>query len=201
MEGKFLASLEPRKTCLRSRRPGPAHSGGSFRKPGREMLLPTPRLPLTCARKAPRCWGGGPWAPRGFPGKGVSGHPCSGGPLGQVLPRGGVPGPGWIVLLVCIAWGGKGGGESPDPSQESLPLLLRRPLPGSPGASRGPAPLRPVPCPPLRTPPPVPVQVSPTSSSWSQLCCPHARAGQSLSEDSLPLQPTSSSQMGPVPGP
>lgn len=34
----------------------------------------------------------------------------------------------------------------------------------------------------------------------SQLCCPHARAGQWLSEDSLPLQPTSSSQMGPGAG-
>lgn len=149
MEGKFLASLEPRKTCLRSRRPGPAHSG-SFRKPGREMLLPTPRLPLTCARKAPRCWGGGPWAPRGFPGKAVSGHPCRGGPLGQVLPRGGVPGPGWIVLLVCIAWGGKGGGESP------------RPVSGVLAAAAPEAPARISRCesgpraPPPRAPPPAP---------------------------------------------
>lgn len=162
-----------------------------------------PSHALTWARRVPRCWGGGPRAPGAAPGDSVSRCPCSGGPLGQVLCRGRVPGPGGVVLLICMALGEFGEGLSPIPSQRSL-LLPQTPLPESLGATLGPptpwtrlhAPGHPLPPPSL-----VPVQVNPTSSSWSQLCCPHAPAGQSLSEASVPLQPMSSSQMGPVPGP
>ena len=46
-----------------------------------------------------------------------------------------------------------------------------------------------------------PVQVTPTSSLWAQLCFPQEAAGHSDSEASVPIQPTSSSQMGPAPQP
>lgn len=46
-----------------------------------------------------------------------------------------------------------------------------------------------------------PVQVTPTSSLWAQLCFPQEAAGHSDSEASVPTQPTSSSQMGPAPQP
>lgn len=129
---------------------------------------------LTWDREAPHLWGGDPRAPGAAPGGSVSRRPCSGGARGRVLSGGGVPGPGGIVLLVGVALGGTGRG-----------LAL--------SSLRGPPAPRPA--------APVPVQVSTTSSSWSQLCCPQAPAGQALSEASVPLQPTSSSQMGPVPGP
>lgn len=49
--------------------------------------------------------------------------------------------------------------------------------------------------------PGVPVQVTPTSSLWAQLCFPQDAAEHSDSEASVPTQPTSSSQMGPAPQP
>lgn len=163
---------------------------------------PPPHLAmlLTWARKASHCWGRDPGAPGAAPGDSVSRCPCSSGPLGQLLSRGRVPGPGGIVLLIGVALGDIGRGLSPVRPRRPL-VLLQTPLPESPGESLGPAaPWHPDSAPHIPRSP-VPVQVSPTSSSWSQLCCPHGPAGQSLSEVSVPLQCMSSSQMGPVPGP
>ena len=175
--GNVLGALGPRKTCLGRRAQvddGP---------------LRTLAVPLTCVWKTPCCWGGSPWAFGGAPGEHVSRHPCGGGPLGQVLSRGGIPGPGGIIILIGVALGESGAWIEPCPVSEVLAAAPNYPSRISCSDSGSP------------TPSPVPVQVSPTSSSWSQLCWPHAPAGQSLSEASIPLQPTSSSQMGPVPGP
>lgn len=37
----------------------------------------------------------------------MSRYPCSGGPLGQVLSRGGIPGPRGIIILICVASAGE----------------------------------------------------------------------------------------------
>lgn len=67
-----------------------------------------PTLPvhaLTWVQKAPCCWGRGPGTPGASPGDNVSWCSSSSGALGQVLSRGGVPGPRGIVLLICVALG------------------------------------------------------------------------------------------------
>lgn len=164
------------------------------RKPGWEEHtgrcgpICTLALHLTCVRKTPCRRRGGAWALGGAPGERVSRYPSGGGQLGQVLSRGGIPRPGGIIILIGVALGESGTWVESLPA--SGPCCCSRYPSRTFWSDSG--------CP---TPFPVPVQVSPTSSSWSQLCWPHAPAGQSLREASIPLQPTSSSQMGPVPGP
>lgn len=66
----------------------------------------------------------------------MSRRPCSGGPLGQVLSRGGVPGPGGIVLLIGVALGEIGRDLGPVRPHWSL-AMLQSPLPDPPGATLG----------------------------------------------------------------
>lgn len=47
----------------------------------------------------------------------------------------------------------------------------------------------------------LPVQMTAASSRWSQLCLPQGSAGQCHNAASVPLHFTSSSHMGPMPGP
>lgn len=70
---------------------------------------------LTCVWKTPCRRGGGPWALGDGPGERVSRYPCSGDPLGQVLSRGGIPGPGGIIILIRIALGESGAWVEPRP--------------------------------------------------------------------------------------
>lgn len=67
----------------------------------------------------------------------MSRHPCGGGPLGQVLSRGGIPRPGGIIILVGVALGESGAGTERCCVSESL-LRRQTTLPESPAGSLGP---------------------------------------------------------------
>ena len=94
--------MEPRKTCLRSRRPGPAHSGGSFRRVFQEAWQgdapphPTP-APHLCSEGA-SLLGQGPLGSPSFPGRG-----CVRAPLQRWSPWPGPP----------LRWGPRSRGDSP----------------------------------------------------------------------------------------
>lgn len=136
--GKGFRVPEAEATGPGSLRPRPTHLGESFWKPCRGCIEAPSHLAmlLTWARKAPHFWGGGPRAMGTAPGDSVSRHPCSGGPLGQVLSRGGVPGPGGIVLLIGVALGEIGRDLGPVQPHWSL-ALLQTPLPDPPGVTLG----------------------------------------------------------------
>lgn len=203
----FLESLELRRTCLGSLRPRPAHLGGSFWKPGREVHRGLWRAPPHPGHAPHLCLEGTSSLGRGP----LCSQPCPRGERVQAPLQRWSPWPGPL-----LTWGPRSRGDSlphlhslgrnwgrgqPRPGSEVLAVALKSPSRISWSDSGSPPPCHPDSLAPEPPSPAVPVQVSPTSSSWSQLCCPHALAGQSLSEASLPLQPTSSSQMGPVPGP
>lgn len=93
-----------------SRVPGSA-TGKSGCYSGRPSGWAPAQRPVTilvsCDRKAPCCWGGDPWVPGGAPWKSMSRPWCHGGLFGQIFSQSGVPGPGGIIIIICVASAGK----------------------------------------------------------------------------------------------
>lgn len=102
-KGMFLESLEPRKTCLGSLRPRPAHLGGSFWKPGREVHRGLWRAPAHPGHAPHLCLEGASSLGRGP----LCSQPCPRGECVQAPLQRWSPWPGPL-----LRWGPRSRGDS-----------------------------------------------------------------------------------------